>query len=667
MKRILYIILFVFPVFLNAQKDSKLAEVFCTVDELNQNSIRIKWLYKTVYHPNGFDIYRQEKGTAEWIKLNNLAIKPVNVLPSANKLDNEARDLHKAMISTSFEEFSVSIIRAFVLMKAIYINELAEYIGISILDNKIESGKEYQYKLCVAGNSEPLGVSKPILASAYAKPSSPESVILTRTKKRVDMSWKPDVYRYYAVDIYRRTTEDTSLVKITKVPRAIQKDQADAYSENSVFYQDTAIDYNANYFYRFVAIDYFGQSSALSPEYSAPSADFILPAQAFDIVPTSSSLNSLVRFDWKLVDEKDLAGVNIYWSNSPDKKFERINSEVIPKTILTYNHTNVPVGSNYYRLATIDLAGNENMSAPVFIDMKDVTPPAKPTGLTSEAGEGFITLKWQANKEPDLSGYHVQRSLKIKSDINNSYVNVTKNPITVNSYTESLPKNVRNEFVYRIVAIDTNFNRSIPSENTLARMPDVTPPMQPVIKSVVADTVTAKISWLPNSDVDLEGYNLFRTYAGDSLSIIKVNFNLIPADISLYNDRDVKSGKDYNYYLVAVDSTGNNSERSSGFNCKIPEKNVRGTIKLDTKNYNDKKRLLKLEWTAEISEEVKGFVVYRQISTELPFKPVTGMLTDNKTDIALNENDNGLFYIKCYTVNGKIVQSEVFNIQNIDN
>jgi len=663
MKRVILFIMIVVPLILNAQQD-KLAEVFCAVDNSVQNAIRIKWLYKTVYHPGGFDIYRQEKGGSEWVKLNSDAIKPTKVLPASNNLDKEAKDLHKAMVESSFEEFSTSIIRAFVLIKAIYENELADFIGVSFLDKAAQNNREYQYKVCLAGSTEPLGISKPFVFEEFSLPGCPEGVKLIRSKKRVDISWKPDIYRYYAVDVYRRSDIDTSLVKLTKVPRAIQKEQADKYSENSVFYQDTAIDYNANYYYRFKAIDYFGQSSGLSSEFSAPAADFIPPAQPFSVTPTSSSLNLLVRLDWKVIDEKDLAGVNIYWSNSPDKKYEKVNKELIPKTTLTYNHTSVPVGSNYYWVATVDLAGNESVSPPVFTEIRDVTPPAKPTGLESEAGEGFINLKWKANSEPDLKGYHVQRSLKIKSDIGSSYINVTKEPIVQTNYSEKLPKNVRNEFVYRVVAIDTNFNRSIPSDNTLAKMPDVTPPLQPVIKSASADTANAKVSWLANADADLAGYNLFTTLSGDTLTMAKVNFNLIPSDMSTYTDRDIKPGSEYDYYLVAVDSSGNSSEKSQGFGCKTPEKKITGTVKIDSKNFNVKKGLLKLEWTARLNEDVKGYVVYMQVKPDLPFKPVTGMLTDNYADISVNDNVNGLFYIKCYTVNGKIVQSETFGIQN---
>lgn len=661
MRAVLYILFFI-PFTLCAQNLQKVSELFCTNDYEGQQMIRVKWLYNTVYNPVGMDIYRQEKDATEWTKLNAEPILPVKSLPANHKLDKEAQGYHNMLIKTPFEEFGKNPVRAFVLIKALYSDELAGYIGIRWLDTKVEKGKEYIYKISLSGTTNEIGKSRSIVCAAYSKPAPPENAKLTRFKKHIDISWKPDIYRYYSVDIYKKSAQETSYTKITKIPRAIQKDQAEKYSEKSVYYQDTAIVYEANYTYRFVAIDYFGQASEMSPEFSVPSQDFIPPTMPFNVTPTASSLTGIVTLEWKLVDEKDLAGANIYTTTSLDKEFTKVNTEVIPKTQLTFNHKSQGVGSHYYKIASVDLSGNQTYSAPVFIEVKDVTPPAKPQGLKSESGEGFITLKWNANTERDLRGYHVQRSLKSKSKINDSYVNVTKEPIVQTTYTEQLPINVRNEFVYRIVAIDSSFNRSIPSENTLARMPDATPPLQPVIKNIVSDSVKTVITWLPNVDVDIAGYNLYRSLNNDTIAIVKVNFNTIPSVASSYTDRETKPGTGYNYFLEAVDSSGNKSKRTSAFYAKTQAPKVKGNIRIDTKKYNAKKGVLMLEWKVEASEEAQGVVVYRQISAELPFKPITGLIKEDNVDVPMNEKTNGVFQVRCYTVSGKIIQSENFTI-----
>lgn len=658
--RLFFSILFFLPLFLKAQNRTDIAEVFASNDYEGKQLVRVKWLYNSVYHPKGFDIYRGENGN--WTKLNTSPILPVKTLPSNSKLDDESKDFHKVVVETDFKSLSENMTRVFIIIKAIYEDELAFNIGMGYKDESVVSGSEYTYKLCIAGSTDALGISKPIKVGSYSKMVAPEDIKFKRYKKRVDFSWKPDIYRYYGVFVYRKSSEETSFKKINQLPRAIQKEQAENYSEKSVYYQDTNIVYKENYIYKLAAIDYFGQETEFSPEFSVPAEDFIPPTAVFDLVPTASSVNGYVRLDYKLIDEIDLVGVNIYETNNADGEYKEINSEIVPKSQITYTHLNASTGSHYYKVSTVDLAGNENLSPPVFVEIKDVTPPTKPSGLVSESGEGFISLKWNANSEGDLAGYFIQRSLKKESTINTSYVNVNVAPIKETNFTEQLPKNVRNEFVYRIVAIDTNFNRSVPSENTLAKMPDVTAPLQPVIKNVNADTNFTIVTWLPNADLDLAGYNLYRRLKGDTLSIKKINFNVIPGTVSNYTDREVKAGTSYEYFLESIDQSNNLSIKSPAFYAKTLEAKLEGKILIDVKKVNAKKGTLILEWTAETKEPVKGFVVYRQTADNLPFKPMSGLISENRANLPIGENTNGNFFIKCYTEDGKTIQSENFNL-----
>jgi fibronectin type 3 domain-containing protein len=62
---------------------------------------------------------------------------------------------------------------------------------------------------------------------------------------------------------------------------------------------------------------------------------------------------------------------------------------------------------------TLELAGE--LSSPIAVDVKDVFPPAVPTGLAAVASSGedgkgpSIDLSWQPNAEADLAGYIVYR------------------------------------------------------------------------------------------------------------------------------------------------------------------------------------------------------------------------------------------------------------------
>ena len=140
MRAVLFVlfVLFFIPFTIFAQKAS---ELFCTNDYDGQQLIRVKWLYNTIYNPAGMDIYRQEKGSSEWTKLNAEPILPVKSLPANHKLDKEGQGYYNMLIKAPFEEFSKNPVRAFVLIKALYSDELAGYIGITWLDTKVEKGK----------------------------------------------------------------------------------------------------------------------------------------------------------------------------------------------------------------------------------------------------------------------------------------------------------------------------------------------------------------------------------------------------------------------------------------------------------------------------------------------------------------------------------------------
>jgi hypothetical protein len=619
----------------------------------------VKWLYRSVYDPQGFDVYRSE-GSGPWTKLNSSPVKPLKSLPAGHKLDKEATDLFSALNTISYEQFKTDMVRAFVLIKAIYTNELASAIGILYTDETAQIGKAYQYKVTLSSTGEEVAISKPFTSASYQKPGAPEQVKLSRSKKRVDMQWKPDIYRYYAVDIYRRTSEETEFTKITKVPRAIQKDQADAFSDKSIFYQDTSINYEANYIYRFVAIDYFGLTSDFSPEYSVPAKDFIPPSPVYNLVPTASSVNQNVRVDWAFVEEEDLAGFYVYHALNPDNGFTRVNKEIIAAPQKSFTTPAEP-GGHYYLVASVDKAGNENPGSVAFVEVRDVVPPATPQNLSAESGEGYITLKWAGNTEGDLKGYFVQRSVNDDNNEDNAYININKDPITETTYTEQLPKNVRNKFVYRVVAMDTSFNRSKPSANSLAQMPDVIGPKKPLIKAVVVDTVSAIVQWLPNVDADLQGYNVYRSIKGDSASMEKVNFSPVPATVNSYTDRSVTSGTSYSYYLEAIDQSSNSSGISPGFDAAIPQRPASGAIVVENQKYNTRKKMLTLGWKASISGEVKGFVVYEK-KTDSKLKPISGLLTDNYFQYNAENINDSEFVIRCYSTTGDIINSQPIRI-----
>jgi fibronectin type 3 domain-containing protein len=72
--------------------------------------------------------------------------------------------------------------------------------------------------------------------------------------------------------------------------------------------------------------------------------------------------------------------------------------------------------------------------------------------------------------------------------------------------------------------------------------------------------------WAPVTDVDLDGYNVYRHEEG--LPPVKVNTALVKSPA--YRDAVVISGKSYMYSVSAVDVRGNESTRSEEAGETVP-------------------------------------------------------------------------------------------------
>jgi fibronectin type 3 domain-containing protein len=72
--------------------------------------------------------------------------------------------------------------------------------------------------------------------------------------------------------------------------------------------------------------------------------------------------------------------------------------------------------------------------------------------------------------------------------------------------------------------------------------------------------------WAPVTDVDLDGYNVYRHE--DRMAAVRVNAE--PVKTPAYRDANVVSGKRYFYSVSAVDVRGNESGRSEEASETVP-------------------------------------------------------------------------------------------------
>jgi len=134
------------------------------------------------------------------------------------------------------------------------------------------------------------------------------------------------------------------------------------------------------------------------------------------------------------------------------------------------------------------------------------------------------------------------------------------------------------KYEYRITTLSqVNANRmstavegdDSPSAEVFTR--DIYPPAQPAGLQAVFSSVGQKpfidLTWAPNLEGDLAGYNIFRWVKGGQPQ--KLNTQLV--QVSSYRDENVEAGKTYFYTVLAVDLRGNQSTRSAEAHETVPK------------------------------------------------------------------------------------------------
>jgi len=174
-----------------------------------------------------------------------------------------------------------------------------------------------------------------------------------------------------------------------------------------------------------------------------------------------------VAIEWKPPEKNidsstppSVAGYNVY-RESENEEFHRINTTLIEETSFVdrdfvYNMTyRYYVRASATRSSPYTESGN---SKAVEMLTEDTLIPIAPTGLVAIAGENFVSLTWDSNKETDLAGYRVWR----RSDSVEKFAAVTE-LIAENVFHDSkVEKNQR--YFYAITALDVNGNESQRSE-----------------------------------------------------------------------------------------------------------------------------------------------------------------------------------------------------------
>jgi fibronectin type 3 domain-containing protein len=230
----------------------------------------------------------------------------------------------------------------------------------------------------------------------------------------------------------------------------------------TVYWSDKNLRYGQVYSYRIRAVSARGGSSQQSEEVRV--VPLLSLAAPKDVTAVAGDGQNMLSWD-RVTTRSDgsqyegFVGYNIY--RGTDKgRYEDMPLNKEPIRTNTYKDTAVVNNKTYfYIVRSVDspaLPWNESLdSAEVSATPRHTTPPERPKGLTVVPGVGRIFLTWNENKEKDLAGYYVYRSVKSGRD----YERLTDKLLNRTTFSDVKVK-PGVVYYYTVTAVDLSGNES---------------------------------------------------------------------------------------------------------------------------------------------------------------------------------------------------------------
>jgi hypothetical protein len=209
----------------------------------------------------------------------------------------------------------------------------------------------------------------------------------------------------------------------------------------------------------------------------------------------------------------------------------------------------------HFRIHAEDIYGQEQTSG----DLVFTTPPLlHPGGLiitgvaVASAGPTYARIAWHTNEEAS-STVEYGTTPSLGSAISDDALVISHSMLVSGLAPATL-------YYYRVLSEDAGEHQAVSQSHVFTTMEsDFVPPEVPEGLAASACEDGIAVSWLPNSEDDLEGYRLYRRAEGEAAYALLAEFP--PAQTS-YTDRDVAAARFYEYAVAAFDAVGNESARS---------------------------------------------------------------------------------------------------------
>lgn len=354
----------------------------------------------------------------------------------------------------------------------------------------------------------------------------------------------------------------------------------------------------SRYWYAIVPVDESGNSQelnkntsvAMTPPVSLDDEAPEQPAAPEIAVATQTALivkfeeNPLYDGNDELIDENvDIQGYMVYRDVLPTGSFstrvaimndaDNLNyctaanqppcycDEVAPDKVCFLDISVVQGKRYFYKVAAFDMVGNiSDLSDWSFAVPETSAPDSVDIFLANpvQGNDYSINVYWNGNEllsDPNIAGFNLWRA----SAEGGNYQLIDPYPDTTvvekfrsSAYVDS--GLVAGSTYWYMIVTETQDGLTSPSVKTCG-VPgeDIFPPLTPSGLVATGENSRVSLAWSANSEVDLAGYNIFRSTTGDSGSFVQINSSTVTQP--LYYDASVSNGTRYYYCVTAFDNS----------------------------------------------------------------------------------------------------------------
>ncbi|MDE3743068.1 fibronectin type III domain-containing protein [Maribacter polysaccharolyticus] len=487
--------------------------------------------------------------------------------------------------------------------------EVALFAGLGYVDNDVHSNERYLYNIKFAEPNE-LNIKETgtLIAPGKSNPlPKPYDFAGYYYNNSFVLIWEYDnLQHFYNAYDLEKSEDGVTFKKVNNVPIT----KLNTTDVSGISYVDSIPQYSKKYWYRIKGKTIFNETSPASDTVSVIAYKELLVAPEFKDNDVIS--DKVVDLTWSFAQDEEwkVTSYELLRSNTAPGPYIKVIDDIDPANRkVTYSNLQ---DINYFKIRAKGIAGDFQDSSPNMVQPIDSIPPSKPSDLIGVIDTlGVVRITWEENPELDLRGYVLMRANRP----NQEFTRLNKQEIKETEYTDTINlKSFNKSVFYKLKALDSRYNESIPSDVLQLKRPSKIPPINPVFTTYEVYGDTVHLEWIPSISENIVRQIIYRKKADTNEDILWENISEITDNsVSNFNDPDTETNQKYLYTITAVNEFMIASKPSPPISITTMPELIKPGVKGLYANVDRENRFIQLSWRIN-GNAIAEIEVYRKDS-----------------------------------------------------